>query len=49
MFHRYNDDLGILDDVINGVKENQATRQMRAPGSEFSELPWSVPNFFLKV
>jgi hypothetical protein len=39
VFHSYNDDLGTLDDVINGVREKLGTRQTRTPGS--TSLHWA--------
>ena len=45
MFHRYNDDLGTLDDVINGVRKIGHSAYANS-GFDFSKLGWSVPNSF---
>ena len=45
MFHRYNDDLGTLDDVINGVRKIRHSAYPNA-GFDFSKLGRSVPNSF---
>ena len=43
MFHRYNDDLGTLDDVINGVGKIGYSANSNS-GFDFSELGRCVPN-----
>jgi len=45
MFHRYNDDLGTLDDVINGVRKIRHSAYANS-GFDFSILSRSVPNSF---
>jgi hypothetical protein len=45
MFHRYNDDLGTLDDVINGVGKIRYSANSNS-GFDFSELGRCVPNSF---
>jgi hypothetical protein len=45
MFHRYNDDLGNLDDVINGVRKIRHSAYPNT-GFDFSKLGRSVPNSF---
>src|ERR1700736_5339600 len=45
MFHGYNDDLGTLDDVINGVGKISYSANSNS-GFDFSELGRCVPNSF---
>ena len=45
MFHRYNDDLGTLDDVIDGVGKIRYSANANA-GFDFSKLSRSLPNSF---
>jgi hypothetical protein len=45
MFHRYNDDLGTLDDIINGVRKIRYSANANS-GFEFSKLARSGPNSF---
>ena len=45
MFHGYNDDLGTLDDVVNGVGKIRYSANANA-GFDFSELVRGVPNSF---
>jgi hypothetical protein len=45
MFHGYNDDLGTLDDVINGVGKIGYSANSNS-GFDFSELGRCVPNSF---
>ena len=44
MFHRYNDDLGTLDDVINGVGKIRYSANSNS-GFDFSEFGRCVSNF----
>ena len=45
MFHGYNNDLGTLDDVINGVRKIRHSAYTNS-GFDFSKLGRSVPNSF---
>jgi hypothetical protein len=45
MFHGYNDDLGTLDDVINGVGKIGYSANSNS-GFDFPELGRCVPNSF---
>ena len=45
VFHRYNDDLGTLDDVINGVRKIRYSANSNS-GFDFSELGRCIPNSF---
>ena len=45
MFHGYNDDLGTLDYIINGVRKIRYSADANS-GFEFSKLGRSVPNSF---
>jgi hypothetical protein len=45
MFHRYDDDFGALDDVINGVGKIRYSANSNS-GFDFSELGRCVPNSF---
>ena len=43
MLHRYNDDLGTLDDIINGVRKIRYSANANSR-FEFSKLGRSIPN-----
>jgi hypothetical protein len=45
MFHRYNDDLGTLDDVINSERKIRYSARANS-GFDFPKLDRSVPNSF---